>query len=194
MRVRERARDPASPSPAPAPSSPAPSSPASAPPTPTPTPAPTQSYPPPSPAPAPQGDAAAQVLALINQARAQAGLPALLAQQRPGHQLRPAQRGDGRGLRAVPPVPGRAIARHSGRPARACTGPRPGRTSARAARGQHHVGDRPDGDPDHPVHARRAAARRRPPGEHPEPDVPVIGITVTRDSHGTVWMTQDFSS
>src|SRR5204863_3524692 len=57
----------------PTPSSPPPSSPAQ--PSPTPTPTPTQSSPPPS-APAPQGDAAAQVLALINQARAQAGLPA----------------------------------------------------------------------------------------------------------------------
>src|SRR5215468_355329 len=69
--ARHRGRHPASPSPTPTSSSPAPSSPAQ----PSPTPTPTQSSPP-SPAPAPQGDAAAQVLALINQARAQAGLPA----------------------------------------------------------------------------------------------------------------------
>lgn len=183
-------RHPASPSPAPTPSSPAPSRPAQ----PSPTPTPTQSSPPPSSAPAPQGDAAAQVLALINQARAQAGLPAYSLSS---------------GL-------GTSSARHNAVMAggcglsHQCPGEAPLGTRETSAgviwtAAGENIGE---GGPvaDSTAAIAQMATRitqsmldEQPPNDGHRENIlsrtfRFIGITVTRDSHGTVWMTQDFSN
>ena len=189
---RGRHPHPASPSPAPTPSSPAPSSPAQ--PSPAPTPAPTQSSPPPSPAPAPQGDAAAQVLALINQARAQAGLPAYslssglgtssarhnavmaggcgLSHQCPGEPSL-GQRETNAGVNWT------AAGENIGE-----GGPVAGTTSAIAQMATRITQSMLDEQPPSDGHRENILSRT----------FRFIGITVTRDSHGTVWMTQDFSN
>ena len=157
----------------------------------TPTPTPTASRhshapaPPPAPTPKPSptkssgapggtssASAAAQVLSLINQARAQAGLPGLHDQLRAGHQFPQAHDGDGARLRPVPPVPGRGCTRR----------PPDGRRGALDVGGREHrrgragagllVGHREHGRGADPGHAQREAARRWPPAEHPELLVP----------------------
>jgi uncharacterized protein YkwD len=187
--ARHRGRHPVSPSPAPTPSSPAPSSPAQ----PSPAPTPTQSSPPPSPAPAPQGDAAAQVLALINQARAQAGLPAYSLSS---------------GL-------GTSSARHNAVMAGGCglshqcpgeppLGPRETNAGVIWTAAGENIGE---GGPvaDTTAAIAQMATRltqsmlnEQPPNDGHRENIlsrtfRFIGITVTRDSDGTVWMTQDFS-
>jgi uncharacterized protein YkwD len=190
--AHHRGRHPASPSPTPTPSSPAPSSPAQ--PSPTPTPTPTQSSPQPSPAPAPQGDAAAQVLALINQARAQAGLPAYSLSS---------------GL-------GTSSARHNAVMAGGCglshqcpgepsLGQRETNAGVQWTAAGENIGE---GGPvaDSSSAIAQMATRitqsmldEQPPSDGHRENIlsrtfRFIGITVTRDSHGTVWMTQDFSN
>src|SRR5262249_50140638 len=182
---RPRGRPPASPSPPPTPSSP--SSPAQ----PSPTPTPTQSSPP-SQAPAPQGDAAAQVLALINQARAQAGLPAYslssglgtssarhhavmaagcgLAHQGPGEPSL-GQRETNAGVHWT------AAGENIGE-----GGPVAGSASAIAQMATRITQSMLDEQPPNDGHRENILSRA----------FRFIGITVTRDSHGTVWMTQDF--
>jgi uncharacterized protein YkwD len=187
---RARHPHPVSPSPAPTPSSPAPSSPAQ----PSPAPTPTQSSPPPSSAPAPQGDAAAQVLALINQARAQAGLPAYslssglgtssarhnavmaggcgLSHQCPG-ELPLGLRETNAGV--IWTAAGENIGEG---------GPVAGSTSAIAQMATRITQSMLDEQPPNDGHRENILSRA----------FRFIGITVTRDSHGTVWMTQDFSN
>jgi uncharacterized protein YkwD len=187
--ARHRGRHPVSPSPAPTPSSPAPSSPAQ----PSPTPTPTQSSPP-SPAPAPQGDAAAQVLALINQARAQAGLPAYSLSS---------------GL-------GTSSARHNAVMAggcglsHQCPGEPPlGLRETNAgviwtAAGENIGEGGPVADTTAAIaqmatRLTQSMLNEQPPNDGHRENIlsrtfRFIGITVTRDSHGTVWMTQDFSN
>jgi uncharacterized protein YkwD len=187
-RHRGRHPRPVSPSPAPTPSSPAPSSPAQ------PSPTPTQSSPPPSSAPAPQGDAAAQVLALINQARAQAGLPAYSLSS---------------GL-------GTSSARHNAVMAGGCglshqcpgepsLGQRETNAGVQWTAAGENIGE---GGPvaDSSSAIAQMATRitqsmldEQPPSDGHRENIlsrtfRFIGITVTRDSHGTVWMTQDFSN
>jgi uncharacterized protein YkwD len=190
--AHHRGRHPASPPPTPTPSSPAPSGPAQ--PSPAPTPTPTQSSPPPSPAPAPQGDAAAQVLALINQARAQAGLPAYslssglgtssarhnavmaggcgLSHQCPG-ELPLGLRETNAGV--IWTAAGENIGEG---------GPVAGTTSAIAQMAVRITQSMLDEQPPSDGHRENILSRT----------FRFIGITVTRDSHGTVWMTQDFSN
>jgi len=186
--ARHRGRHPASPSPVPTPSSPSPSSPAQ----PSPTPTPTQSSPPP--APAPQGDAVAQVLALINQARAQAGLPAYslssglgassgahnavmiagcgLSHQCPGEPSL-GQRETNAGVHWT------AAGENIGE-----GGPVADSTSAIAQMATRLTQSMLDEQPPNDGHRENILSR----------PFRFIGITVTRDSHGTVWMTQDFSN
>ena len=115
-------------------------------------------------------------------------------QLRPGHQRRPAHRGHGRGLRPVTPVPGRAS---------------PGRPGDRGRRAWTAAGENiGEGGP---VAATPAAIAQMAVGltqsmldEKPPDDghrlnilssaFTHIGISVYRDSSGTVWMTQDFSN
>jgi len=188
--AHHRGRHPASPSPTPTPSSAAPSSPAQ----PSPTPTPTKSSPQPSPAPAPQGDAAAQVLALINQARAQAGLPAYSLSS---------------GL-------GTSSARHNAVMAGGCglshqcpgepsLGQRETNAGVQWTAAGENIGE---GGPvaDSSSAIAQMATRitqsmldEQPPNDGHRENIlsrtfRFIGITVTRDSHGTVWMTQDFSN
>jgi len=188
--AHHRGRHPASPSPTPTPSSAAPSSPAQ----PSPTPTPTKSSPQPSPAPAPQGDAAAQVLALINQARAQAGLPAYSLSS---------------GL-------GTSSARHNAVMAGGCglshqcpgepsLGQRETNAGVQWTAAGENIGE---GGPvaDSSSAIAQMATRitqsmldEQPPSDGHRENIlsrtfRFIGITVTRDSHGTVWMTQDFSN
>jgi uncharacterized protein YkwD len=190
--AHHRGRHPASPSPTPTPSSPAPSSPAQ--PSPTPTPTPTQSSPQPSPAPAPQGDAAAQVLALINQARAQAGLPAYSLSS---------------GL-------GTSSARHNAAMAGGCGlshqcpgEPSLGQRETNAgvtwtAAGENigeggPVADSSSAIAQMAIRITQSMLDEQPPSDGHRENIlsrtfRFIGITVTRDSHGTIWMTQDFSN
>jgi len=187
-RHRGRHPRPVSPSPAPTPSSPAPSSPAQ------PSPTPTQSSPPPSSAPAPQGDAAAQVLALINQARAQAGLPAYSLSS---------------GL-------GTSSARHNAVMAGGCGlshqcpgEPSLGQRETNAgvtwtAAGENIGEGGPVADSSSAIaqmatRITQSMLDEQPPSDGHRENIlsrtfRFIGITVTRDSHGTVWMTQDFSN
>lgn len=189
-RHRGRHPHPASPSPAPTPSSPAPSSPAQ----PSPAPTPTRSSPPPSSAPAPQGDAAAQVLALINQARAQAGLPAYSLSSGLGTSSarHNAVMAGGCGLShqcpGEPPLGLRetsagviwtAAGENIGE-----GGPVAGTTSAIAQMATRLTQSMLDEQPPNDGHRQNILSRA----------FRFIGITVTRDSRGTVWMTQDFSN
>jgi uncharacterized protein YkwD len=188
--AHHRGRHPASPSPTPTPSSPAPSSPAQ----PSPTPTPTQSPPPSSASPAPQGDAAAQVLALINQARAQAGLPAYSLSS---------------GL-------GTSSARHNAVMAggcglsHQCPGEAPlGLRETNAgviwtAAGENigeggPVADTTSAIAQMATRLTQSMLSEQPPNDGHRENIlsrafRFIGITVTRDSRGTVWMTQDFSN
>ena len=185
--ARHRGRHPASPSPTPTPSSP--SSPAQ----PSPTPTPTQSSPP-SPAPAPQGDAAAQVLALINQARAQAGLPAYSLSSGLGtssarhNAVMAAGCGLSHQCPGEPPLGQRetnagvhwtAAGENIGE-----GGPVAGSASAIAQMATRITQSMLDEQPPNDGHRENILSRA----------FRFIGITVTRDSHGTVWLTQDFSN
>ena len=145
-------------------------------------------------APAPQGDAAAQVLALINQARAQAGLPAYSLSS---------------GL-------GTSSARHNAVMAGGCglshqcpgepsLGQRETNAGVQWTAAGENIGE---GGPvaDSASAIAQMATRltqsmldEQPPSDGHRENIlsrtfRFIGITVTRDSHGTVWMTQDFSN
>jgi len=188
--AHHRGRHPASPSPTPTPSSAAPSSPAQ----PSPTPTPTKSSPQPSPAPAPQGDAAAQVLALINQARAQAGLPAYSLSS---------------GL-------GISSARHNAVMAEGCglshqcpgepsLGQRETNAGVQWTAAGENIGEGgPVADTDSAIAQMAVGLTQSMLDEQPPNDghrmnilstsFTHIGIAVYRDGSGTVWLTQDFSN
>ena len=189
-RHRGRHPHPVSPSPAPTPPPPAPSSPAQ--PSPTPTPTPTQSSPPP--APAPQGDAVAQVLALINQARAQAGLPAYSLSSGLGASS---------GAHNAVMIAGCGLSHQC--PGEPSLGQRETNAGVHWTAAGENIGE---GGPvaDSSSAIAQMATRitqsmldEQPPNDGHRENIlsrtfRFIGITVTRDSHGTVWMTQDFSN
>jgi uncharacterized protein YkwD len=199
---RNRHRHPGSPSPSPssptqskpAPSSPAPSSPpSSAPPPPSP-PAPSPSPTSSSPAPPSQSDAATQVLALINQARAQAGLPAYsissgLDSSSAAHNALMAQ---GCGLSHQCP----------GEPA---LGQRETNAGVHWTAAGENIGEGGPVSNTGSAIAQMAVTltqdmlNEQPPDDGHRLNIlsstfRFIGITVSRDSSGTVWMTQDFSN
>jgi uncharacterized protein YkwD len=158
-------------------------------PTPTPTPAPTPSTPPAS----PQTAAADQVLALINQARSQAGLAALtissgLDQSSAAHNARMQ---DGCGLSHQCPGEPSLGARETAAGVNWTSagenigdgGPVPGTSAAIAQMAVNLTQDMLNEKPPDDGHRRNILSSSF---HH-------IGITVTRDSSGTVWMTQDFS-
>ena len=160
-------------------------------PTRTPTPAATPATPPP---PAPQTEAAGEVLVLINQARAQAGLPALsmtagLDQSSAAHNARMQ---DGCGLSHQCP----------GEPS---LGARETAAGVNWTSAGENIGD---GGPvsdtsgaiaQMAVNLTQDMLNEKPPDDGHRRNILSssfhhIGITVTRDSSGTVWMTQDFSN
>jgi uncharacterized protein YkwD len=199
-RNRRRHPRPGSPSPSspapskPVPSSPAPSSPppSSGPPSspPAPAPSPTSS----SPAPPSQSDAATQVLALINQARAQAGLPAYsvssgLDSSSAAHNAVMAQ---GCGLSHQCP----------GEPA---LGQRETNAGVHWTAAGENIGEGgPVSNTDSAIAQMAVTLTQDMLNEQPPNDghrlnilsstFTFIGITVSRDGSGTVWMTQDFSN
>ena len=160
-------------------------------PTPTPTPTPTPATPPP---PAPQTGAADQVLTLINQARAQAGLPALtmtagLDQSSAAHNARME---DGCGLSHQCP----------GEPS---LGARETAAGVNWTSAGENIGDGGPVSDTSAAIAQMAVGltqdmlNEKPPDDGHRMNILSssfhhIGITVTRDSSGTVWMTQDFSN
>jgi uncharacterized protein YkwD len=160
-------------------------------PTPTPTPTPTPATPPP---PAPQTGAADQVLALINQARAQSGLPALtmtagLDQSSAAHNARME---DGCGLSHQCP----------GEPS---LGARETAAGVNWTSAGENIGDGGPVSDTSAAIAQMAVGltqdmlNEKPPDDGHRMNILSssfhhIGITVTRDSSGTVWMTQDFSN
>jgi uncharacterized protein YkwD len=159
--------------------------------TPTPTPTPTPATPPP---PAPQTEAAGQVLVLINQARAQAGLPPLtmtagLDQSSAAHNARMQ---DGCGLSHQCP----------GEPA---LGARETAAGVNWTSAGENIGDggpvagTPAAIAQLAVGLTQDMLNEKPPDDGHRMNILStafhhIGITVTRDSSGTVWMTQDFSN
>ena len=159
-------------------------------PTPTPTPTPTPATPPP----AQQTAAAGQVLALINQARAQAGLPALtisagLDQSSSAHNARMS---DGCGLSHQCP----------GEPS---LGARETAAGVNWTSAGENIGDGgPVADTSAAIAQMATGLTQDMLNEKPPDDghrlnilssaFHHIGITVTRDGSGTVWMTQDFSN
>jgi uncharacterized protein YkwD len=195
-----QAAGPASPlaiasTPAATPGSPAPARPKRPHPTPTPTPTPTPSPAPATPPPpAPQTGAAGQVLGLINQARAQAGLPALtmtagLGQSSAAHNARME---DGCGLSHQCP----------GEPA---LGARETAAGVNWTSAGENIGDggpvagTPAAIAQMAVGLTQDMLNEKPPDDGHRMNILSrsfrhIGITVTRDSSGTVWMTQDFSN
>ena len=160
-------------------------------PTPTPTPTPAPSTPP---AASPQTAAADQVLALINTARSQAGLPALtissgLDQSSAAHNAR--MQG-GCGLSHQCPGEPSLGARETAAGVRWTSagenigdgGPVSGTSAAIAQMAVNLTQDMLNEKPPDDGHRRNILSSSF---HH-------IGITVTRDSNGTVWMTQDFSN
>ena len=141
-------------------------------PTASPSPAPPAATTAPPPAGGQQGSAAAQVLALINAARAQAGLPpytlsAGLSRSSAAHN---ATMAGGCGLSHQCPGEAALGTRETDAGVHWTSAGenigegRPGR--------QHGLGDRAAGRRPDPGHAEREAARRRPPAEHPEQRLP----------------------
>jgi uncharacterized protein YkwD len=205
---RNRRRHPHPGSPSPSPSSPAPSRPApsSPPPSAPPTSAPPSSAPPtspPAPAPSPtssspappsQSDAATQVLALINQARAQAGLPAYSVSS---------------GLDSSSAAHNSLMAQGCGL-SHQCPGePSLGQRETNAgvhwtAAGENIGEGGPVSNTDTAIAQMAVTLTQDMLNEQPPDDghrlnilsstFRFIGITVSRDSSGTVWMTQDFSN
>jgi uncharacterized protein YkwD len=164
-------------------------------PTPTPTPSPT---PKPTPTPTPslsqQTAAASQVLALINQARAQAGLPPYtlssgLNQSSAAHNARMA---DGCGLSHQCP----------GEPSLGARETAAGVNWTSAGENIGDGGPVPDssaGIAQMAVRLTRDMLNERPPDDGHRQNILSrafhhIGISVIRDGSGTVWMTQDFSN
>jgi uncharacterized protein YkwD len=189
--ARHRGRHPHPSSPTPTPTSPSPSP--SGPAQPSPTPTPTPSSPPP-PAPAPQGDAAAQVLAQINQARAQAGLPAYSLSS---------GLGTSSAAHNAAMMAGCGLSHQC--PGEPSLGQRETNAGVHWTAAGENIGE---GGPvaSTPAAIAQMATRltqsmlaEQPPNDGHRQNIlsrsfRFVGITVTRDSSGTVWMTQDFSN
>ena len=148
----------------------------------------------PASAPAQDGSAAAQVLALINQARASAGLPALTVTS---------------GLQASSSAHNTKMAGGCGLshqcPGEAALGSRETAAGVHWTSAGENIGDGgPVQDTDSAIAQMAVGITQSMLDEKPPDDghrmnilstsFTHIGITVSRDSSGTVWMTQDFSN